>query len=55
MADSLYTEGLVPFLNVLDAQRTLYSSENDLAQSEANLASNLVALYKALGGGWETN
>jgi len=46
---------LVPFLNVLDAERTLYANESDLAQSEANMASNLVALYKALGGGWETN
>jgi outer membrane protein, multidrug efflux system len=55
MANDLYTHGLVPFLNVLDAQRTLYSSESDLAVSEASLASNLVALYKALGGGWETN
>ena len=55
LANDLYTQGLVPFLNVLDAQRTLYTSESDLAVSEASLASNLVALYKALGGGWETN
>ena len=53
MSNELYTQGLVAFLNVLDAERALYSSENDLAQSEANMASNLVALYKALGGGWE--
>ena len=55
LANDLYIQGLVPFLNVLDAQRTLYGSESDLAQSEASMASNLVALYKALGGGWETN
>lgn len=55
MADELYRQGLVAFLNVLDAQRTLYLSESDLAQSESSMASNLVALYKALGGGWETN
>ena len=55
MADDLYTQGLVAFLSVLDAQRTLYSSESDMAQSEANMASNLVALYKALGGGWDTH
>jgi NodT family efflux transporter outer membrane factor (OMF) lipoprotein len=55
MANELYRQGLVAFLNVLDAQRTLYFSESDLAQSEASMASNLVALYKALGGGWETN
>jgi NodT family efflux transporter outer membrane factor (OMF) lipoprotein len=52
MSNDLYTQGLIGFLNVLDAERALYSSENDLAQSEANMASNLVALYKALGGGW---
>lgn len=55
MANELYTNGLVSFLNVLEAQRSLYSSENELAQSEAAMASNLVSLYKALGGGWETN
>lgn len=54
MANDLYRQGLVAFLNVLDAQRTLYVSESALAQSEANMAANLVALYKALGGGWET-
>jgi outer membrane protein, multidrug efflux system len=55
MANNLYVQGLVPFLDVLDAQRTVYASESDLVFSEANMASNLVALYKALGGGWETN
>jgi NodT family efflux transporter outer membrane factor (OMF) lipoprotein len=54
LANELYRQGLVGFLNVLDAERTLYAAEDDLAQSEANLASNLVALYKALGGGWDT-
>ena len=44
-----------PFSMSSIAQRTLYASESDLAVSEASLASNLVALYKALGGGWETN
>ena len=53
IAEDLYTQGLVAFLNVLDAQRSVFASENDLAQSEASLAANLVALYKALGGGWE--
>ena len=54
LANHLYRQGLVAFLNVLDAERTLYTTENDLAQSEANMASNLVVLYKALGGGWDT-
>jgi len=55
MANELYVRGLNDFLNVLDTQRSLYVAENDLAQSEATMAANLVALYKALGGGWETN
>jgi NodT family efflux transporter outer membrane factor (OMF) lipoprotein len=54
VANELYTKGLVPFLNVLDTERTLYTSEDDLTLSEANMAANLVALYKALGGGWDT-
>jgi outer membrane protein, multidrug efflux system len=52
MSNELYIRGLVDFLNVLENQRSLYASENDLAQSEAAMASNLVSLYKALGGGW---
>lgn len=53
MANELYVKGLQDFLNVLDTQRSLFTAENDLAQSEATMASNLVSLYKALGGGWE--
>ncbi|MGD0282956.1 MAG: efflux transporter outer membrane subunit [Dissulfurispiraceae bacterium] len=49
----LYTEGQVAFLNVLEAQLSLYTSQNALVQSEDNIATDLVALYKALGGGWE--
>ena len=47
----LYTEGQVDFLNVLNAQRSLYASEDALVQSERNIATDLIALYKALGGG----
>lgn len=54
MANELYVRGLNSFLNVLDAQRSLYAAENDVAQSEATMAANLIALYKALGGGWQT-
>lgn len=53
LANALYTDGQVNFLNVLDAQRSLLQAENDLAQSEAALCRNLIALYKALGGGWD--
>ena len=49
----LYTAGRTDFLNVLIAQRSLYTYEDALVQSNRSLATNLVALYKALGGGWE--
>jgi NodT family efflux transporter outer membrane factor (OMF) lipoprotein len=52
MANELYVRGLNDFLNVLDTQRSLYVTESALAQSQATMATNLVALYKALGGGW---
>jgi NodT family efflux transporter outer membrane factor (OMF) lipoprotein len=46
-----YQEGVSSFLDVLDAQRALYIAEIDLARSEAEAATSLIALYKALGGG----
>jgi multidrug efflux system outer membrane protein len=49
----LYSEGQVDFLNVLDAQRSLYATEEALVQSTHDISTNLVALYKALGGGWK--
>jgi outer membrane protein TolC len=49
----LYTQGQIDFLNVLDAQRSLYASEDALVQSTRNTATDLIAIYKALGGGWE--
>jgi len=49
----LYTEGQTDFLNVLQAQRSLFITEEALAQSTRTLSTNLVALYKALGGGWD--
>jgi NodT family efflux transporter outer membrane factor (OMF) lipoprotein len=53
LATQLYTSGLNDFLNVLDAQRNLFQTESEQAQSETATAVDLVALYKALGGGWE--
>ena len=38
---------------MLDAERTLLTSQDQLAQSETRTATALVAVYKALGGGWE--
>jgi outer membrane protein, multidrug efflux system len=55
IATKLYTQGQTDFLNVLDAQRSLYSSEDSLVQSTRNLSTDLVALYKALGGGWDSD
>lgn len=54
IAGELYARGLVDFLNVLESQRSLYVSQELLAQSELNITTDLVALYKALGGGWDT-
>jgi multidrug efflux system outer membrane protein len=53
LATKLYVEGQTDFLNVLDAQRSLYATEDSLVQSTGTVSTNLVALYKALGGGWE--
>jgi NodT family efflux transporter outer membrane factor (OMF) lipoprotein len=52
LAQHKYQAGLTDFNNVLDAQRSLLSFQEQLAQSEGNVTSNLVRLYKALGGGW---
>jgi len=54
LANDLHLRGLVDFFEVLDAQRSQLSAEAQLAQSETALTSQTVALYKALGGGWET-
>src|SRR5262245_50630363 len=49
----LYTQGQTDFLSVLEAELSLYTSENALVQSTQNTATDLIAIYKALGGGWE--
>lgn len=53
LARQLNEAGRAPFLDVLQAQRDLLSTEDALVQSERTVSTNLVALYKALGGGWE--
>jgi multidrug efflux system outer membrane protein len=45
-----YREGIDPYLNTLDAQRTLYSARRTLAATRLTRAQNLVALYQSLGG-----
>jgi NodT family efflux transporter outer membrane factor (OMF) lipoprotein len=48
-----YSEGAINFLNVTTTQAQLLQSENDLADSDTQIATNLVNVYRALGGGWE--
>jgi len=53
LATQRYNAGLTDFLSVLDAQRSLFASQDALVLSERRISENLVALYKALGGGWQ--
>jgi NodT family efflux transporter outer membrane factor (OMF) lipoprotein len=53
LANQRYGQGFVDFLSVLDAQRSLYATQDALVRSERRISEYLVALYKALGGGWE--
>jgi len=52
LARDLYVHGLGTYLAVLDAERAQYASEDTLVQGDEALALDLVATYKALGGGW---
>jgi outer membrane protein, multidrug efflux system len=54
LAEIRYRGGMVDFLSVLDAERTELQAEDALAQSRTAAATSLIAVYKALGGGWET-
>ena len=53
IANELYKKGLVSFLNVLQSEGALYQSQDQLVQSDQNISADLVALFKAMGGGWE--
>ncbi len=50
-----YSSGLIDFQSVLDTERSLLSSQDQVAQSDAQVIINLISLYKALGGGWESD
>ncbi|MGP1629707.1 MAG: efflux transporter outer membrane subunit, partial [Giesbergeria sp.] len=52
LADLRYRNGIASYLDVLDAQRALFATEQALAQILLARQQNEVALYKALGGGW---
>ena len=54
LANDLHLRGLIDFFEVLDAQRVNLLVESELARSDTTLSADTVALYKALGGGWET-
>jgi NodT family efflux transporter outer membrane factor (OMF) lipoprotein len=50
-----YSSGLIDFQSVLDTERSLLSSQDQVAQSDAQVIINLISLYKALGGGWQSD
>jgi outer membrane protein, multidrug efflux system len=52
LAQQRYQSGVTDFLNVLDAQRTLQQNQLSLLSATAATSSDLVSLYRALGGGW---
>ena len=52
LADLRYRNGVASSLEVLDAQRSLFASQQALAQTRLALRQNQVLLFKALGGGW---
>ena len=53
LSEARYKGGVDSYLGLLDAQRTLYSAQLDLIGVRLADAANRVALYKALGGGWQ--
>ncbi|MET4170278.1 multidrug efflux system outer membrane protein [Bradyrhizobium sp. LA6.1] len=54
LSRALYRNGSTSFFTVLDAERSLYSAEDALVQSRIALATDYIALNKALGGGWDS-
>jgi outer membrane protein TolC len=48
-----YREGLVDFQRVIDSQRVFFVQQDALVSSRGSLTQSLIALYKAMGGGWE--
>jgi len=53
LARAQYQSGMVDYLTLMEADRTRLSAEDALAQAQSSELSNLVDLYKALGGGWD--
>jgi NodT family efflux transporter outer membrane factor (OMF) lipoprotein len=53
LANERYKNGLASFLDVVEAERSLYLSQDQLVQSNGDVSVNLISLYKSLGGGWQ--
>ena len=53
ISHELYSSGLKDFLTVLDSERTMLTVQNNLVQSDAAVDTDLIQIYKALGGGWK--
>ncbi|MEW6536446.1 MAG: efflux transporter outer membrane subunit [Candidatus Auribacterota bacterium] len=52
LAGSLYKSGLTDFQNVLDMERTLFTTQDELAASKGQIIQEWIGVYKAFGGGW---
>src|SRR5262249_2543345 len=53
LASLQYRDGAIDYQRVLDAERTLLREDNSLVNLRSSAATNVISLYKALGGGWE--
>ena len=53
LADLRYRNGAASYLDVLDAQRSLFTAQQAVIQAQTAQVQNLVTLYKVLGGGWQ--
>jgi len=54
LAQERYTRGLTDFLNVVDAERAEYALEDQYALTQTQACEQLIAFYRALGGGWQS-
>jgi outer membrane protein TolC len=52
MAKAEYAVGMISFLSVLDTQRSLFSTQTELVESQRLVLVELINLYESLGGGW---
>jgi outer membrane protein TolC len=55
LAQERYSQGVADFLSVLTAEQNLLNTDLQLTDSTTNVSTDLVQVYKALGGGWEND